>query len=31
MLVGSLLPVPVLLLIAWGVLARIDEGFALFG
>jgi hypothetical protein len=26
-----LMLVPVLLLIAWAILARIDEGFALFG
>jgi len=31
MLVAGLLLVPVLLLIAWAVLARMDEGFALFG
>jgi cbb3-type cytochrome oxidase subunit 1 len=31
MLVGGLMLLPVLLLIAWGILARIDEGFALFG
>lgn len=31
MLLGGLLLVPVLLLIAWGILARIVEGFALFG
>jgi hypothetical protein len=30
MLLGGLLLVPVLLLIAWGILARIDQGFALF-
>jgi hypothetical protein len=31
MLLGGLLLVPVLLLIAWGILARVDQGFALFG
>jgi hypothetical protein len=31
MLLGGLLAIPVLLLIAWAILARIDEGFALFG
>jgi cbb3-type cytochrome oxidase subunit 1 len=31
MLLGGLLVVPVLLLIAYAILARIDEGFALFG
>jgi hypothetical protein len=31
LLLGGLMLVPVLLLIAWGILARIDEGFALFG
>ena len=31
MLLGGLLLLPVLLLIAWAILARIDEGFALFG
>jgi hypothetical protein len=31
MLLGGILLVPALLLIAWAILARIDEGFALFG
>ncbi len=31
MLLGGLMLVPVLLLIAWAILARIDQGFALFG
>ena len=31
MLLGGLLLLPVLLLITWAVLARIDEGFAIFG
>jgi hypothetical protein len=31
LLLGGLMLVPVLLLIAWAILARIDEGFALFG
>jgi hypothetical protein len=31
MLLGGLLLVPVLLLITWAILARIGEGFALFG
>jgi len=31
MLLGGLLLLPVLLLITWAILARIDEGFAIFG
>jgi cbb3-type cytochrome oxidase subunit 1 len=31
LLLGGLMLVPVLLLIAWAIVARIDEGFALFG
>jgi hypothetical protein len=31
MLLGGVLLVPVLLLIAWAILARLDQGFALFG
>jgi hypothetical protein len=31
LLLGGLMLVPVLLLIAWAILARIDEGFAIFG
>jgi hypothetical protein len=31
MLLGGLMLVPLLLLIAWAIVARIDQGFALFG